>query len=90
MKNGETLQRLPGIERANSTSGLLRHIQNFAQEVRSLLSYLIQIYYQIPMAEEDVSKIAITTPFDMYEFPYIVWIMERGADVPAVYGRGSA
>ena len=26
----------------------------------------------------------------MYEFPYIVWIAERGADIPAVYGQGSA
>ena len=71
MKNGD-LEKLPGTERANNTSGLLRHIQDFAQEVRSLLPYLIQVYYQIPMAEEDVSKIEITTPFDMYEFPYIV------------------
>lgn len=50
----------------------LPHIQDLNMNMRHMRIFskldLVRAYHQIPMAEEDVFKTAITTPFGMFEF----------------------
>jgi hypothetical protein len=53
------------------------HIQDFAQtlEGRSFFSTvdLVRVFNQIPVAKEAIPKTAITTPFGLFEFPYMTF-----------------
>jgi len=61
----------------------VRHIQDFAQALHGKKIFttldLIRAYQQIPIAEKDVQKTAITTPFGMYEFLYMSFGLRNAA-----------
>lgn len=48
------------------------HIEDFTQYLAGTNIYssldLVKAYYQIPMAEEDIAKTAVITPFGLFEF----------------------
>ncbi|XP_025835993.1 uncharacterized protein LOC112906301 [Agrilus planipennis] len=53
----------------------VKHIQDFSQTLSgkrySQLLDLVRAFNQIPLAEEDVPKTAITTPFGLFEFTHM-------------------
>lgn len=53
----------------------IRHIQDFAHSISGCKVFstidLVKAYNQIPVNEEDIQKAAITTPFGLYEFPFM-------------------
>ncbi|CAK1581431.1 unnamed protein product [Parnassius mnemosyne] len=56
----------------------IRHIHDFAHAISGYNKCkifstidLVKAYNQIPVFEEDVAKTAITTPFGLYEFPFM-------------------
>lgn len=55
----------------------LRHIQDFSYQLAGTQVYskidLIKAYNQIPVFEDDIPKTAITTPFGLFEFPFMTF-----------------
>jgi hypothetical protein len=55
----------------------IRHIHDFTQNISGCQVFstidLIKAYNQIPVSTEDIAKTAITTPFGLYEFPYMTF-----------------
>lgn len=55
----------------------IRHIQDFTHSISGCTVFstidLEKAYNQIPVNEADIAKTAITTPFGMYEFPYMTF-----------------
>lgn len=55
----------------------IRHIQDFAHCINGCTIFskidLEKAYQQIPVVPEDVPKTAITTPFGLYEFPFMTF-----------------
>ncbi|CAK1593602.1 unnamed protein product [Parnassius mnemosyne] len=53
----------------------IRHIHDFTHSIAGCKVFstidLVKAYNQIPVSECDIPKTAITTPFGLYEFPYM-------------------
>lgn len=61
----------------------VRHLQDFTQQLTGSAIYstidLVKAYNQIPVFEEDIPKTAITTPFGLYEFPFMTFGLRNAA-----------
>ncbi|CAK1598304.1 unnamed protein product [Parnassius mnemosyne] len=61
----------------------IRHIQDFAHNISGCKIFttldLVKAYNQIPVNEADIPKTAITTPFGLYEFPYMNFGLRNSA-----------
>lgn len=59
------------------------HIQDFAYQLAGKKVFstidLIKAYHQIPVHDADIPKTAITTPFGMFEFPYMAFGLRNAA-----------
>lgn len=61
----------------------VRHVQDFVHQLVGSTVYstvdLVKAYNQIPVAEEDIKKTAITTPFGLFEFPFMTFGLRNAA-----------
>jgi hypothetical protein len=59
------------------------HIQEFSQALHGATVFsrvdLVQAFNLLPVAEEDIPKTAITTPFVVFEFPFITYGLRNAA-----------
>lgn len=55
----------------------IRHIHDFTHNISGCSIFstidLVKAYNQVPVCEEDIPKTAITTPFGMFEFPFMTF-----------------
>ncbi|KAJ8710566.1 hypothetical protein PYW08_009081 [Mythimna loreyi] len=61
----------------------IRHLQDFTHELAGSTIFstidLVKAYNQIPVYEKDIPKTAITTPFGLFEFPYMTFGLRNAA-----------
>jgi hypothetical protein len=59
------------------------NIQDFAQNIHGATVFstvdLVRAFNQIPVAKEDIPKTAITTPFGIFEFPFMTFGLRNAA-----------
>lgn len=55
----------------------IKHVHDFTHSIAGCKVFstidLVKAYNQIPVSEDDIQKTAITTPFGLYEFPYMTF-----------------
>ncbi|XP_047990749.1 uncharacterized protein LOC125229853 [Leguminivora glycinivorella] len=55
----------------------VRHINDYANNLAGATIFstldLVKAYHQIPVAEDDIPKTAIVTPFGLFEFPFMTF-----------------
>lgn len=61
----------------------IRHLEDYSHKLAGSRVYskldLIKAYNQIPVFKDDIPKTAITTPFGMFEFPYMTFGLRNAA-----------
>lgn len=61
----------------------VKHIQDFSHQLTGTNIYstidLVKAYNQIPVYEEDIQKTAITTPFGLFDFPFMTFGLRNAA-----------
>ncbi|XP_076245408.1 uncharacterized protein LOC143185957 [Calliopsis andreniformis] len=80
-KKGQDTWRLCGDYRALNARTVpgrypVKHIEDFAY---ALHGKTVRAYNQIPVAAEDIAKTAITTPFGLFEFPFMSFGLRNAA-----------
>ncbi|CAH2097917.1 unnamed protein product [Euphydryas editha] len=66
----------------------IRHIHDFAHNKVFSTIDLVKAYNQIPVFEEDIEKTAITTPFGLFEFPFMTFGLRNAGQTFQRFGQG--